>query len=101
MLMYSDTNPGGNDYAYYPVAADFYEAHVAGSEHVDFLDASYVFPILKTLGLAGEIDKDRMVRIVNDTQLAFFNQYLKGSPETLDDVISSFGETIHLKVVLP
>ena len=103
LMMYSDANPRGNDYAYIPVADEFYEIHITGSEHVDFLDASRVFPVLKSLGLSGEIPADEIANTVNDTVLAFLDQYLKSDTRStdLDLVISNMGDEVKLRKLVP
>ena len=78
LMMYSNTSPAGNDYAYFPAGNDFHELLVPSSKHVDFIDTIHAFPILKTAGIGtGTIDTNRMTTLVNDIQLAFFDQYLK------------------------
>ena len=99
LMMYSDANPGGNDYGYYPPEFNFYELHVRATEHVDYVDALYAFPVFKTLGLSGDIDRDRMIGVINDAQLAFFDSHLKSLGEQPDRVFAGFGDDIQFKKV--
>jgi hypothetical protein len=63
---------------------DAYNITVRGSMHVDFTDGALV-PALKYIGMSGEIDGQKMVKIVNAYTLAFFNKYLKGIDSPLLD----------------
>lgn len=78
LMFYNDEHQGGNDYAYLPSVADFWDYRVKGSTHVDFTDFAYLWPILKLVGFSGSIDGTRMMEILNTVTLDFFDHYLKG-----------------------
>lgn len=78
LMFYNDEHQGGNDYAYLPSVADFWDYRVKGSTHVDFTDFVYLWPILKIVGFSGSIDGMRMMEILNTVTLDFFDHYLKG-----------------------
>jgi len=78
LMFYHDGHQGGNDYAYLPPVADFWDYRVKGSLHTDFTDFVYLWPILKHVGFSGSIDGMRMMDILNTVQLDFFDHYLKG-----------------------
>ena len=56
---------------------------ILGSSHYDFSDLPLLSPLAHRIGLKGPINGDRMVSIVNDYLLAYFNQSLKGEPSNL------------------
>jgi dienelactone hydrolase len=56
-----------------------------GSGHYDFSDLPMLTPLAPMLGLKGPINGPRALRIINDYTLAFFDKYLKGTPEPLLD----------------
>jgi predicted dienelactone hydrolase len=80
LMLYNDEHQGGNDFAYLPSAADYWDYRIKGSAHTDFTDFAYLWPGLKKLGLAGNIDGMRMMDILNSVQLSFFDHYLKEKP---------------------
>jgi len=73
----SDTNTGANAFAYYPPGDSFFDVHIPGSEHQDYIDALTVIPILRFMGLAGEMEYRELTDIVNGLVLAFFDEFLK------------------------
>ncbi len=80
LMLYNEEHQGGNDYAYMPAVADFWDLKVDGATHMDFTDFVYLWPILKLIGFSGSIDGMRMTEILNSIQLEFFDHYLKGKP---------------------
>lgn len=64
---------------------DGYLVRVPGMFHQDFSDAPLLSPLTSWLGVTGPINGRRAHCITSDYSLAFFNQYLKGRPETLLD----------------
>jgi predicted dienelactone hydrolase len=62
-----------------------YGVTVRGTTHFDFTDLFLYSPVLKFTKAFGPIDGYRMVKIVNDYTLAFFDKHLKGeTPPLLD-----------------
>lgn len=51
---------------------------ILGSAHYDFSDLPLLSPLAYRIGLKGPINGERMVSIVNDYLLAYFNQSLRG-----------------------
>lgn len=58
---------------------------ILGTSHYDFCDLPILSPITPQLGLKGPLGSDRVVKIVGDYPLAFFNQVFYGIPTTLLD----------------
>lgn len=77
LLINSDTNLRGNDYAYYPAPSKFHDIHIPNTQHPDYVDALTVSPILRLLGLSGELDYQALADMVHDLSLAFLDEYLK------------------------
>ena len=80
LMFYHEAHQGGNDFAYLPPSHEFWDYAVKGATHFDFVELAQTAPILKLLGLTGSIDKDRMIDIINEVQLSFFDHYLRGKP---------------------
>jgi hypothetical protein len=59
------------------------EISIRGSAHYDFSDLPMLSPLAPYIGLKGPINGVRMLRMVNDYALAFFNQTLLDQPTTL------------------
>jgi predicted dienelactone hydrolase len=76
---------GGNrgSFVYLSAASrsDYYEVEVEGSTHLDFTDDAVVLPILKWLGVTGDIGAWRVIEITNAVSLRFFDAYLRGEPK--------------------
>lgn len=87
LLVNTDTNPRGNNYAYYPPLDDFIDLLIPGTEHQDLMDSVVLFPILRTLGLSGEREYQDLADIVKDLELAFFDEYLKERDNTVSSVL--------------
>ena len=62
-----------------------YGISVRGTTHFDFTDLFLYSPVLKFTQAFGPIGGYRMVKIVNDYTLAFFDEYLKGEMSPLLD----------------
>jgi predicted dienelactone hydrolase len=62
-----------------------YGVAVRGATHFDFTDLSFYSPLLKFTQAFGPIDRDRMVEIINDYTLAFFDKHLMGQVRPLLD----------------
>lgn len=56
---------------------------IAGTRHYDFTDLPLLTPLAPQLGLKGLIKGPRVVRIINDYLIAFFNHTLKGADFSL------------------
>jgi hypothetical protein len=57
--------------------SDGYIITVNGFQHYDFTDAPLVSPLFKLVGITGQVDALRSLRIVNEYSLALFDRYLK------------------------
>jgi len=93
LMFYNDEHQGGNDYAYFPPVADFWDLRVKGATHLDFTDFVYLWPILKLVGFSGTVDGKRMMEILNSVHLGFFDHYLKGKA-VRDGMIAGFPELV-------
>jgi len=54
-----------------------------GSDHYDFTDLPMLTPLAAWMGLKGPLDGRRVLRVIDDYALAFFNRHLKGEPSLL------------------
>jgi dienelactone hydrolase len=78
-----------------PNSADLQEFMVQGSDHYDFTDLPLLSPLAPYIGLKGPINGPRMLTIVRQYSLAFFNQHLKGaSQDGFSDLASKYPEVI-------
>jgi hypothetical protein len=80
-------NPEMNDTIFNRAEGTCYGLFVNGTRHYNFADANIWSPVLRlrSIGLLGSIDGYRMLDILNDYVLAFFNEHLKGITSTLLD----------------
>jgi pimeloyl-ACP methyl ester carboxylesterase len=53
---------------------------IAGTAHLDFSDVPLGSPLAHAAGYKGPINGNRVIKIVHDYTLVFFNHYLKGEP---------------------
>ena len=65
---------------------------VRGTRHYDFSDLPLVSPLARVLGLKGPINGRRVVSIVNEYLLGFFDMTLKGTRSTLVDDAGRYPE---------
>ncbi len=56
---------------------------ILGTSHYDFSDLPLLSPLAPQLGLKGPIKGERVIKIINDFLLAYFNQSLKGIPSPI------------------
>jgi len=78
-------NPEMNDTIFNRAEGTCYGLYVNGTRHYNFADVNIWSPVLKSFGLLGSIDGYRMLAILNDYVLAFFNEHLNGITSTLLD----------------
>jgi len=99
LMFYHETHQGGNDFAYLPRVDDYYDYGVKGTTHFDFAELAHTLPFLQWAGFTGEIDKTRMIDILNEVQLNFFDRYMKGLdvPEALFEDIPEIQIREHVK----
>ncbi len=70
-----------------------YRLSIKGSRHYDFVMIPLFSPLAPWLGLKGPIPADRILPLVDDFMLAFFDAHLKGaSPAALDAVAARYPE---------
>ena len=77
LMLYSERHLGGNDFLKQASGESYKERMITGAEHLDFLDASYVLPGLRFVGLLGPIGGDEMIRQKNTLVREFLDQNLK------------------------
>jgi len=58
---------------------------ILGTSHYDFSDLPALSPLSPYLGLKGPLNGSRVLEIINEYSLAFFNQTLKNIPSSLLD----------------
>lgn len=87
MLMFSSSygNLEMNDPVYQNSTSTCYGLFVNGTRHHNFADENIWSPMLRNFGLLGSIDGYRMLRILNDYTLTFFDEHLKGIESILLD----------------
>ncbi|MGY5858722.1 MAG: hypothetical protein RTU63_05080 [Candidatus Thorarchaeota archaeon] len=97
MLMFSSSygNPEMDDPVYLNSSSTCYGLFVNGTRHHNFADENIWSPMLRNFGLLGSIDGYRMLQILNDYTLAFFDEHLKGEVSTLlDGPSTTYSEVI-------
>ena len=78
---------------FYPHVKDsFGVISIAGTKHYDFSDLPLLSPLAPQLGLKGPINGKRVVTIVDDYLLSFFDMTLNGKPESLFKNSSPYSE---------
>lgn len=83
---------------FYPHVADSLGViSIAGTKHYDFADLPLLSPLAPQLGLKGPINGKRVVTIVNDYLLSFFEATLKGKATTLFEKPSPYVEVKSIK----
>ncbi len=82
MMFASDDGNGMNDFMFLQSRKDYYEYHLKTTSHADLTDMAIIWPILKFYGQSGELSGKRVVEIMNTVILNFWEQYLKGKPES-------------------
>ena len=78
-------NPEMNDTVYLNSIGPCYGLYVNGTKHHNFADENIWSPMLRNFGLLGSIDGYRMLQILNDYVLAFFDEHLRGVESILLD----------------
>jgi hypothetical protein len=63
---------------YTKLRGDGFDLVIEGTRHYDFSDLPLLSPLSPWLGLKGPIDGQRVLRIINDYAVAYFDEYLKG-----------------------
>jgi predicted dienelactone hydrolase len=74
-------NQDSLDYLMSASRSDYYAVEVKGATHLDFTDDAVVLPILKWLGVTGNIAAGRVIEITNVVSLRFFDAYLRDGPK--------------------
>jgi hypothetical protein len=59
------------------------EFRIKGTEHHDFSSLPMLTPIASGIGLKGPISGERVLSLINDYTVAFFDQYLLGEETDL------------------
>jgi len=65
------------------LTGSFPVATILGTAHYDFSDLPALSPLAPQMGLKGPLNGKRVIRIVNDFTLAFFDWTLKDKPTAL------------------
>ena len=89
LAMFSETWHNGEnesfDIFYKNHKADIYQFAIQGTAHFDFTDLPAFSPLAHALGLKGPLQGSRVLEIIKDYTLGFFDQYFKGVPTDLLD----------------
>lgn len=67
---------------------DYYEVLVGGAGHGDFSDMSFLMPFMKWVGANGPIPAERIIKVMNDVSLEFFDAYLRRSTRPQLDTLN-------------
>ena len=85
----SDENKGRFQSLYKELQGDAYQLEIEGTRHYDFSDLPLLSPLSPWFGLKGPIDGERVLGIINEYVVAYFDQYLLGIETPLLDGPSS------------
>jgi len=78
---------------FYKKSTDTYGAvYIEGTTHYDFSDTPLMSPVAAQIGLKGPIKAKRVMAILNDYLLSFFDMTLNGKSTTLFDKPSPYSE---------
>ena len=78
---------------FYAKLSDTYGAvYIEGTAHYDFSDTPLMSPVAAQIGLKGPIKAERVISILNDYLLSFFDATLNGKPTTLFDNPGPYNE---------
>jgi dienelactone hydrolase len=78
-------------------ADDSWTGSIAGTAHYDFTDLPLLTPLASMIGLKGPISGPRVIEIINNYTLAFFDFTLKGQASDLIPGLSTPFEELTLK----
>jgi hypothetical protein len=77
--------------------SDGYIFIINGFQHYDFTDAPLASPLFKLVGITGQVDALRSLRIVNEYSLAIFNRYLKNiDSQLLNGASAKYPEVVFI-----
>jgi hypothetical protein len=85
----SDENIRRFQNLYQELRSDAYQLEIEGTRHYDFSDLPLLSPLSPWFGLKGPIDGQRVLRIIDDYVVAYFDMYLLGIDRPLLDGPSS------------
>ncbi|MHA1945872.1 MAG: alpha/beta hydrolase family protein [Candidatus Hodarchaeales archaeon] len=87
MLMFGRDygNPELNDSVFLRAENDCYGLFIEGADHYNFADLNIWAPFLQSIGYVGPIDGYRMLAIINEYVVAFFDKYLYNATSSLLD----------------
>ena len=74
----SDQNKGRFQDLYMKLHDDAFSLEIEGTRHYDFSDLPLLSPLSPWLGLKGPIEGQRVLMMINDYAVAYFDEYLKG-----------------------
>jgi predicted dienelactone hydrolase len=72
-----------NDFFFRHAEGPIYHVTIDGSTHMNFTDSSISAPLMRRLGVLGEIDGQRMLQLMNTYVGAFFDHHLLGASAVL------------------
>ena len=67
---------------------------IQGAGHYDFVLVPLLSPLAPYLGIKGPIAAERVMPLINDAMLAFFDMHLKGQPDRLQQGMKRYPEAI-------
>jgi predicted dienelactone hydrolase len=89
LFMFSESWSGGKNWnlfnELYTNSDDIKVFTILGTSHYDFSDLPMLSPIAVQMGLKGPLDGERVMKIIGDYSLAFFNQVFHGKSTGLLD----------------
>jgi len=98
LMMYSEQAPGANDFVFDRAEGPAYRVLVRGSLHFNFTDFNFFSPLFRQVEFLGKIDPHRMAHVTNSYVLGFFEQHLRGKPNSLLDGTSTPFTEVDFKI---
>jgi dienelactone hydrolase len=79
LMIYSELNSGGNDLARDTAQAEFHEATMPGTKHLDFHDAAIVLPIMRWMHQLGPVSGTEVTAWKNHQIQQFLDQHIRAA----------------------
>jgi pimeloyl-ACP methyl ester carboxylesterase len=96
----SDENKGRFQSLYQGLRGDAYQLEIEGTRHYDFSDLPLLSPLSPWFGLKGPIDGERVLGIINEYVVAYFDRYLKNIENDLLNGPSSDYPEVQFEVII-
>lgn len=67
---------------------------IQGAKHYDFVMIGLLSPLAPYLGVKGPIPAERVMPLINEVMLAFFDHHLRGEPDRMAQVLQRYPEVM-------